>query len=202
MQMLEIGALRSTQGTHGRREVVKKADAYRALDAAALQDAIAEKPVPVVHGYGGEYFATDHHHVAAALHLVGVGTVPIVIVADLSALSEADFWLSMENRHWVSPFDACGNRIAFRQLPRRVWESQEDDFRDLAADARDAGGYAKTDVPLADFRWAAFFRRYLPGHLLEAEYGARIEQAAALARTGLAVGLPGYLGESRGHSPN
>ncbi|CAD6558433.1 ParB-like protein [Paraburkholderia sabiae] len=200
MQMLEIDALRSTQGTHGRREVLKKADAYRALDADALRDAIAQKPVPVVQGYGGEYFAIDHHHVAAALHLVGVKTVPIVIVDDLSALSEGDFWLSMENRHWVSPFDARGERIAFQQMPKHVWESEEDDFRDLAADARDAGGYAKTDVPLADFRWADFFRRYLPAPFSEPEYGARIAQAVALAQADLAVGLPGYLGESRKRS--
>ena len=195
MQMLSLDALRPTQGTHGRRQVSNKADAYRRMNADELQKAIADKPVPVVYGFGGEYFAIDHHHVSAALHLIGITEVPIVIAADLSALSEADFWLSLEDRHWVYPFDARGNRIAFRQMPRHIWESEQDDYRDLAASARDAGGYAKTDVPLADFRWAAFFRRYLSEPVSDAGYDARVAQAAALARTELAIGLPGYLGE-------
>ncbi|MEP9325705.1 ParB-like protein [Paraburkholderia phymatum] len=192
MRTLEIDALRPTQGTHGRREVEKKADAYRAMSEHDLAQSIRDKPVPIVNGPASMCFATDHHHVAAALKLAGIGHVPVIVVADLSSLSESRFWVEMENNHWVHPFDAHGRRMAFRALPQHVWESQEDDFRDLAAAARDAGGYVKTDVPLAEFRWAAFFRRYLPAPTSESEYQALIPKAAALARTELALGLPGF----------
>jgi hypothetical protein len=67
MKIIEIKRLRPTQATHGRREVQQKTGEYIALKGHDLDMAIASKPIPVVLGPGGDVFAIDHHHVAAAL---------------------------------------------------------------------------------------------------------------------------------------
>ncbi|WP_087633588.1 ParB/Srx family N-terminal domain-containing protein [Caballeronia telluris] len=63
--------------------------------------AVAEKPVPLVLGPGGSSFAVDHHHVATALWRSGIKTIPWVLVADFSSMSNQKFWLEMENRRWT-----------------------------------------------------------------------------------------------------
>jgi hypothetical protein len=77
----------------------------------------------------------------------------------MSSLSWADFWLTLENNHWTYPYDAVGRRVTFSEMPRHVWEQTNDEYRNLAASVREAGGYAQTTVPLAEFRWADLFRR-------------------------------------------
>jgi hypothetical protein len=79
MERIAIKKLRPTQATHGRREVEKKAADYATLAGRELEMAIAERPIPIV---GGEAFAIDHRHVAAALWATGVAKVPAVLVAD------------------------------------------------------------------------------------------------------------------------
>jgi hypothetical protein len=79
---------------------------------------------------------------------------------------------------------------------RHVWELMDDEFRSLSAAVRDAGGYEKTDVPLAEFRWADFFRQSLSAPESDADFEALISKAVALAKSDSAVGLPGYLGRA------
>src|ERR1700730_1501091 len=92
MKNVKIDALRPTQATHGLREVHHKSEAYRVLTAHDLKMEIASKPVPIVLGPGGFPFAIDHHHVANALKLIDVESVPVVLVADLSSCDDAAFW--------------------------------------------------------------------------------------------------------------
>jgi hypothetical protein len=192
MNTLALARLHPTQATHGERQIQQKVAGYRALQGHDLEMAIAEKPIAVVLGAGEEYFVVDHHHVANALMRSGVERAPFVLIADLSSLSKADFWLTMENRSWVWPYDANGRRLAFRDMPKLLKDAQDDDFRSLAAALRDAGGYAKSSVPLADFRWADFLRAHLPKPQNDAEYDALLDSALKLARGEAAVGLPGY----------
>lgn len=152
MKMIKIDGLLPTQATHGMREVRVKATAYGALSGHELEIAVAEKPIPIVCGPRGARYAIDHHHVAAALWHAGVRSAPFVLVRDLSSFSRADFWLTLENNRWTHPYDAKGRRVAFRDMPERVWELADDEFRSLAAVVRDAGAYDKTVVPLAEFR--------------------------------------------------
>jgi hypothetical protein len=151
MNTKRIARLHPTQMTHGEREIRQKADAYRALSEHDLDMAIAEKPIPVVLGPGGEPYVIDHHHVACALERIGVKDVPFVLVRDLTSLSQPEFWLTLENNSWVHPYDADGRRIAFKDIPTQMGDAVNDEFRSLAAFVREAGGYEKTDVPLADF---------------------------------------------------
>jgi len=59
---------------------------------------------------------------------------------------------------------------------------------------RDAGGYERTTVPLAEFRWADLFRATLAWPESEAEFERLLKKALRLAGSELAVGLPGYTG--------
>lgn len=194
MKMLEIGRLRPTQITHGMREIREKTRAYRSLAGHDLEMAIAEKPVPVVLGPAERIYAIDHHHVATALWRANIKSVPIVLVRDLSSLSVAEFWLTMENNRWTYPYDAQGQRVAFSDMREHVWELIDDEFRSLSASVRDAGGYEKTAVPLEEFRWSDFFRCNLPVPRSDAEYESLVKRAVKLAKSTTALGLPGYLG--------
>ncbi|WP_368623412.1 ParB-like protein [Paraburkholderia sp. BR13444] len=196
MKTVKIYQLRPTQMTHGMREVRSKAEQYASLARHELEMAIAEKPIPVVLGPGGAAFAIDHHHVATALRRIDIASVPVVLVKDLSSLSQPDFWLTMENNRWTYPYDPQGQRMAFAEMPQHVWELADDEFRSLAASVRDAKGYRKTDVPLEEFRWADFFRSNFPRPDSDEEFAALVKKAIKLARSEKAAGLPGYLGPS------
>jgi hypothetical protein len=194
MKRIAIKKLRPTQATHGRREVEKKTEEYAVLTGRELEMAIAEKPIPIVLGPGGEAFAIDHHHVAAALWAAGVREVPVVLVADLSALDQAEFWLTLENRRWTWPYDAQGRRIPFGAMPAHVYELEDDEYRSIAGFVREAGAYEKTPVPLEEFRWAELFRATIAAPHSDDEFNAAIRRGIEIAQGDLAVGLPGYMG--------
>jgi hypothetical protein len=194
MNTLEIARLRPTQMTHGERQIARKTAAYRALSARDRKMAIAEKPIAIVLGPGETPYVIDHHHVACALSRAGVERVPFVLVRDFSTLAPAQFWLTLENRSWAYPYDAARRRAAFADMPRHMWDAVDDEFRSLAAFVRAAGGYEKTDVPLADFRWADFFHARLPCPASDADFDALMQPALVLARGDAAAGLPGFIG--------
>ncbi|MEZ0604152.1 ParB-like protein [Paraburkholderia sp. IW21] len=193
MKDVKLEDLRPTQFTHGEREVERKRKEYAALTGHALQMAIAEKPIPIVLGPKGAPFATDHHHVAMALHRAGIDRAPVVLLCDFSSMDPAGFWLELENRRWAHPYDAKGERQPFNTMPEHIHQTTDDENRSLAAFVRDAGGYEKTTVALEEFRWADFFRHHLPrlgGK--DDKFDARVKRGVELAHSELALGLPGY----------
>ncbi|MGN8109049.1 ParB-like protein [Paraburkholderia sp. 22098] len=198
MKSLDIDRLRPTQVTHGLREVEEKTRFYQSLSGHDLDMAIAEKPVPIVLGPQEEPYVIDHHHVAAALWQADIASVPVVLIRDLSTCSPAEFWLTLENNRWTFPYDQRGQRVSFADMPLHVWEMIDDEFRSLAASVRDAGGYQRTSVPLAEFRWADFFRHRLPLPADSSEYAALVQRAVELAKSQAALGLPGYVESDAG----
>jgi hypothetical protein len=196
MKQIALERLRPSQMTHGRREVAEKSEQYRSLSEHDRQMAIAEKPVPIVLGPNEVPYLTDHHHIVAALHALRIPAVPVVLIEDLSSLTPGKFWLTMEDRRWTYPYDEQGRRKPFSDMPRHVWELSNDEYRSLAAFARDAGAFEKTDTPLAEFRWADLLRSLLPAPTNDDEFDHALRQAIKLARSDLAIGLPGFLGES------
>lgn len=194
MKEIALEQLRPTQMTHGRREVAQKIDEYRSLSEHDLQMAIAEKPVPIVLGPDQAPYVTDHHHIVAALHALQVTAVPVVLIKDLSSRGVDEFWLTMENQRWAYPYDTRGQRQSFVDMPRYVWNLPNDEYRSLAAFARNAGAFEKTDVPLEEFRWADLFRGRLPLPSDDEAFERALRDAIELARSDVARGLPGYLG--------
>lgn len=202
MKTVTLKQLRPTQATHGLREVNQKIAEFRSRSKHAMSMAVASKPIPVVLGPGAIPFAIDHHHVAAALYALALKKVPCVLVADLSSLSPTQFWLELDNRSWVHPYDKFGRRIAFDALPRHIDSLEDDEYRSLAAFVRDAGGYEPTTVPLAEFRWADLFRSALPCHedaqASDADFARLLKWALRFAKGDHAIGLPGYRHRRRG----
>jgi hypothetical protein len=176
------------------REIRDKTKAYRALSGHDLEIAIAEKPVPVVSGPGEVMYVIDHHHVATALWRADVRRVPVILASDLSSFSMTEFWLAMENNRWAYPYDAHGQRVAFAEMRKHVWELEDDEFRSLSASVRDAGGYEKATVPLEEFRWADFFRVRLSPPESDGGFDRLVKKAVKRARCKAALGLPGYVG--------
>jgi hypothetical protein len=154
-----IADLRPTQGAVGYAEVERKRADWARLSGRDREDLLQRHVVPVVLGPGGLPYPVDHHHEARALLLEGRKTVLAHAIADLSGLKRAEFWLEMTACGWCWLRDAGGKPIGYADLPGSIDELADDPYRSLAGELREAGGYAKSAAPFAEFRWAEFLRR-------------------------------------------
>lgn len=210
-----ISKLRPTQNAVGRDEVAAKVTAFRARDQKSLQAYLLVRPVPVVIGDGGHAHLIDHHHLAAAaLEALGDIDVPVTVVRNWEPLEGKHFWKEMLVNHWMYNFDANGGGpISYPQMAKRIDDLGNDIFRSVAWVARLEHAYEKSadDAIFAEFRWGNFFRTHLqlpdlldhkgdlqsltladlekgrPGFMAELR-----SEVAALARSPLAAGLPGW----------
>jgi hypothetical protein len=171
-------SLRPTQLAVGRYSVGLKAEKVarkRARGGAeeALDDWLRRHPIPCVRGPplgAGEappLYMIDHHHLAAALHSLGIEDCYAAAVRDYSALSDQDaFWAAMQRDGCLWPHDERGAPLAWEELPRLMPPSvvglRDDPYRSLAGIVRRAGGYEKSATPYAEFVWANHFRTRVP----------------------------------------
>lgn len=139
---VSILSLRPTQMTVGMREVKEKRKRWREHDKKKQADLLGKHMIPVVHGPDERYYVIDHHHLGRALHDEGVKEVLVTIVGDLRMVEREAFWGVMDNKRWVYPYDAKGERRPFRDLPKSVVDLKDDPFRSLAGELRRMGGFA------------------------------------------------------------
>ena len=190
-----ILTLRPTQMTVGMREVEEKRERWREHKSKKKQaELLGKHTIPVVLGPDQRYYVVDHHHLARALHDEGVKDVLVTPIGDLSMVERDDFWGVMDNKRWVYPYDAKGERRHFRDLPKSVTDLKDDPFRSLAGELRRAGGFAKDTTPFSEFLWADFLRRKIPRKSVDANFGKSIEKALGFAKSKDAVYLPGWCG--------
>ena len=76
------------------------------------------------------------------------------MVADLRRLPRDAFWVFLDNRGWLHPFDDQGRRRPYQDLPKRISGLVDDPFRSLAGELRRSGGFAKDTTPFSEFLWA------------------------------------------------
>ena len=119
------------------------------------------------------------------------------MIGDLTMVERDAFWGVMDNKRWVYPYDAKGERRHFRDIPKSVTELKDDPFRSLAGELRRAGGFAKDTTPFSEFLWADFLRRRMSRKSVDADFdkahgkgaGARQKQGrdlpARLVRAGV-----------------
>jgi hypothetical protein len=193
--IIELSLLRPTQMTVGFRQIKHKRKRLKELSKrpAELVEFILERPIRVVRGPAERAYVIDHHHLALALMEQKYQTAPMQVDADLSRLTQRQFWAEMQAREFVYPVDAHGKRHAVSELPGCLTDLRDDPFRSLAGFVRMAGGFAKVETPFAEFLWADFFRLHIRKKMLAKDFDAAIEQAVALARQPDAKHLPGYL---------
>lgn len=192
---IPILSLRPTQMTVGMHEVKEKRRRWRQHKSKKKQaEVLGQHMIPVVHGPDGHHYVIDHHHLARALHDEGVENVLVTIIADLTMIDRDSFWLVLDSRRWVYPYDAKGVRHHYKDIPKSVADLKDDPFRSLAGELRRAGGFAKDTTPFSEFLWADFFRRRLSRKSVAADFAKAVEKALSLARSSEAVYLPGWCG--------
>jgi hypothetical protein len=189
----DIDALRPTQISVGMAEVSERKTELGAKSPDKLETYKNKHPEPVVRGPEGALYIIDHHHLARALSDMGVKQTSCYVVGDLSNLAGQAFFDEMEKRNWLFLEDNTGAKKEARDLPLGVGGLEDDPYRSLAAEVRDAGGYGKTCAPFAEFRWADFFRRQdlLASHPDQALNEAKI---AAGSPEACKLKLPGFKG--------
>jgi hypothetical protein len=190
-----ILSLRPTQMTVGMREVKEKRQRWREHKSKKKQSELLGKHmIPVVHGPDEHYYVVDHHHLARALHDEGVKDILVSVIGDLTMVGRDAFWGVMDNKRWVYPYDAKGERRHFKDLPKSVGDLKDDPFRSLAGELRRAGGFAKDTTPFSEFLWADFLRRHMPRKTVEDQFSKAVEKALELAKSNGAIYLPGWCG--------
>jgi hypothetical protein len=195
IQPIPILALRPTQMTVGMREVKEKRKRWRGQKSKKKQAAsLGKHMIPVVRGPDQRYYVVDHHHLARALHDEGVKDILVTVIGDLSMVERDAFWGVMDNKRWVYPYDAKGERRHFKDLPKSITELKDDPFRSLAGELRRAGGFAKDTTPFSEFLWADFLRRKISTKVVDENFAKAMEKSLALAKSPDAVYLPGWCG--------
>lgn len=189
-----ILSLRPTQITVGMREVKEKRTRWRERNKKKQGELLGKHMIPVVHGPDQRYYVIDHHHLARALHDEGIRDVLVTVVGDLRMVERDAFWGVMDNKRWVYPYDAGGERQPFKRLPKSVADLKDDPFRSLAGELRRVGGFAKDTTPFSEFLWADFLRRKMPRKAVESNFEKAIEKALDFARSQDAIYLPGWCG--------
>ena len=189
-----IHDLRPTQITLGMAEVAEKRAQWQAHGADKKAEFLGNHLIPVVLGPKRRHHLIDHHHLARALHDEGVAEVAVTIVADLSMLDPAAFYVYLDNRGLSHLYDEHGRRQDHRKLPKHVGAMPDDPYRSLAGALRRAGGYAKDTTPFSEFLWADFLRRRIKPKIAREEPAAALAKALRLAKSEAAAYLPGWCG--------
>ena len=185
--------LRPTQMTVGMREVREKRKRFREK-GKKQSDMIGKHMIPVVRGPDKRYYVVDHHHLARALHDEGVKDILVTVIGDLTMVGRDAFWGVMDNKRWVYPYDAKGERRPFKDLPKSIRDLKDDPYRSLAGELRRDGGFAKDTTPFSEFLWADFLRRHIPRKVVEEHFSKAMEKALELAKSHDAIYLPGWCG--------
>ena len=196
LKPLAILSLHPTQITVGMREVKEKRKRWREHNRKKQSELLGKHMIPVVLGPNDRHYVIDHHHLARALHDEGVKDVLVNVIADLSMVDRDAFWGVLDNKRWVYPYDAKGERRHFSEVPKTVADLRDDPFRSLAGELRRLGGFAKDTTPFSEFLWADFLRRHIARKNVDGNFDKALEKALVLARSKQAVYLPGWCGPS------
>jgi hypothetical protein len=191
---VRIKDLRPTQLTVGLREVERKRRRWRDQGDSG-GEYLGRHMIPVILGPKRRSYLIDHHHLARALHDEGQKEVLTTVAADLSRLGQDAFWVFLDNRGWLHPFDERGKRRDYSAIPKQVGKLTDDPFRSLAGAVREAGGYAKETMPFSDFIWADYFRRRIKTTHVDRKFEQTVAAAVSLARSRDASFMPGWCGE-------
>ncbi|MDR3408817.1 MAG: ParB-like protein [Methylovirgula sp.] len=194
LKPVPLADLRPTQITVGYREVTEKRRRWKELADEKGAEFLGKHMMPVILGPKERHYVIDHHHLGLALIEEKVKDILVNVVADLRTLQLDAFWIFLDNRGWMHPFDENGQRKTYADIPKALTDLADDPFRSLAGELRRAGGYAKDTTPFAEFLWADFLRRRLKRKNVEADFSHAVEKALSLAKSTEASFLPGWCG--------
>src|SRR5262249_4415687 len=136
LKPVPIDRLRPTQITVDFREVADKRKNWRARHGDKAAEYLGTHMIPVVIGPHDHHYIVDHHHLAPALRDEGVEKIVTTTIADLGRLDQDAFWVVLDNRGWMHPFDDHGRRRGYEDIPRSIDDLVDDPFRSLAGELR------------------------------------------------------------------
>ena len=194
IKTVAIADLRPTQITVGMREVNAKRKRWREMKAKKDSKFLGTHMIPVILGPKHDHYVIDHHHLGRALHEEGIKEVMVTVVSNLSMLERDAFWVVLDNRNWMHPFNDEGHRCSYKDIPKSLNKLIDDPFRSLAGELRRVGGFAKDTTPFSEFLWADFLRRRIKRKLVENDFNSALKAAKKLAKSQHAVYLPGWCG--------
>jgi hypothetical protein len=193
----DLTTLRPLQSAVGMSEVESKKDKIQS-DMKGECKNLKDDPIKVVSGPDGQLFITDHHHLAYAWLLVEDkrNDSPKMAICEivnakkelpLIFKSDDEFWASLEKKHLI------------RRPPPTLASLSDDPYRSLAwLVQKKRGGFCKTELEFAEFRWADFFREHLGIEIKDAHNvdpcGREVNAAVELSHSSIAKNenLPGY----------
>jgi len=149
--------------------------------------------IPVIKGLKDRLYLIDHHHLGRCLYEEKIKVIGVTVVADLSHLSDEEFWYVMDHRDWVHPY-AFGKRYDYSDLPKSIDKLEDDPFRSLAGELRRAGGFSKETAPFSEFLWANHLRHRMDNKMVAKDFEWALEKALLLAKETEASYLPGWCG--------
>jgi hypothetical protein len=202
LHTVPIADLRPTQITVGMREVEAKQKSWQQQEEDKKAEFLGRHMIPVIRGPKDRLYVLDHHHLSLALHNEGVEEVLVSALVDLRMLSKDEFWVYLDNRAWVHPYDASGRRRDFADIPKKIGGLKDDPFRSIAGELRRGGGFAKDTTPFSEFLWADFMRRRIERSAVEENFDKALKLALKLARSEEASYLPGWCGPHVDHHLN
>jgi hypothetical protein len=194
LKPVNIEDLRPTQITVGMREVEAKRKRWREKGSKKELKFLEDHMIPVILGPQERHYIIDHHHLARALHEEGRKDVLVTVVANLSKIDKEAFWVFLDNRSWLHPFDEHGRRREYSDVPSSVSDLVDDPYRSLAGELRRIGGFAKDTTPFSEFLWADFLRRRVKRKLVDEDFEHALEKSMELAKSSDADFLPGWCG--------
>jgi hypothetical protein len=192
--LIDIDDLRPTQITIGFREVESRVGKLKQLASDDSDKLLRKHVIPVVKGPKDRYYVIDHHHLCRALQRAGSQKVSVTVVLNLARLDKDAFWVFLDNKGLVHPFDENGKRRAYEDIPKSVKDMVDDPFRSLAGALRRIGGYAKDTTPFSEFLWADYLRRNFKKGDVDKSFDQTLDAAFKLAKTHEADHLPGWCG--------
>ncbi len=196
---IPLASLKPTQITVGMREVREKRRRWQETEAKKGAEFLGKHMIPVILGPKDRHYVIDHHHLGRALIDDGIEHVLVSVVADLRKLAKDAFWIFLDNRGWMHPFDDAGRRRPYTDIPKSLSDLVDDPFRSLAGELRVAGGYAKDTTPFSEFLWADFLRRRIKRKLVEEDFPQALEKALEFSKSEATDFLPGWCGPVTGN---
>jgi hypothetical protein len=193
-----ILALKPTQFAVGMREVARRLKKFGKLRGKKLDRHLRRHAVPTVVGPGGLEYIVDGHHFVRSCWEAGHSDIYVEQKADHSRMSEPEFWELMRKSDWTHPYDQFGGGPHDpEKLPENIRGMADDPYRSLAWAVRRAGGYEKTALDFAEFKWADFFRAKITLRHGDASFNRAVKSALRLCRSGKGRRLPGFEGKGR-----
>lgn len=194
LERVAVAKLRPTQMTVGLREVKRKRSEWHDKRRELGRSYIETHMIPAILGPKDQFYIVDHHHLARALFEEGIKEVLVIVLAKLDMLKKGAFWVYLDNRTWVHPFDKSGQRRTYDDIPHTVAQMDDDPFRSVAGELRRAGGFAKDATPYTEFLWADALRSMISTKMVKRDFDHTLELALKFARSSQASYLPGWCG--------